>query len=388
MASIAGKYFIMHEDIAVAEFSVSELETITDIRTNRTATSHLPVGYESKLGIKEWQDTRGIPVTRDGFSQELRHENCRSPFAYMIKNKGLSLSDHYWVRKVNSHETWAEVNLYENDFESSFNLDFGVGRNRVKGCLPNATTKGDMRKRWVIDKETHARWVLKGSSKPRQAIAEVVAAICNSQFKVNSAVYRFETAIYNGKNRPCVASLNFTDTELEFIPAIDICRGVKKRNDASWFETYITICAGHSLNLRPVLEYQIMIDFILSNLDRHLNNFGVLRNAKTLQWISYAPLFDSDNALFSSASYIPVEKGLLNLETNSFRKREVDMLKYCHSRNLIDINLLPPPSTVMGLLRLDDTSSTETNLRVLRAYSQKVKYFEAFQNGANLWNYR
>lgn len=41
------------------------------------------------------------------------------------------------------------------------------------------------------------------------------------------------------------------------------------------------------------LEYQI-----LTNTDRHLNNFGVLRDTHTLKSIGMAPIFDSGNSIF------------------------------------------------------------------------------------------
>ena len=36
-----------------------------------------------------------------------------------------------------------------------------------------------------------------------------------------------------------------------------------------------------------------MTDFVLTNTDWHLNNFGVLRDSKTLKFIGIAPIFDS-----------------------------------------------------------------------------------------------
>ena len=41
----------------------------------------------------------------------------------------------------------------------------------------------------------------------------------------------------------------------------------------------------------------IVIDYIIANEDRHLNNFGLIRNAETLKWIGVAPIFDSGSSL-------------------------------------------------------------------------------------------
>lgn len=36
---------------------------------------------------------------------------------------------------------------------------------------------------------------------------------------------------------------------------------------------------------------------IIANEDRHLNNFGVIRNAETLEWLGFAPIYDSGSSL-------------------------------------------------------------------------------------------
>ena len=36
-----------------------------------------------------------------------------------------------------------------------------------------------------------------------------------------------------------------------------------------------------------------ILDFLIMNEDRHLNNFGIIRDANTLEWIDIAPIFDN-----------------------------------------------------------------------------------------------
>ena len=38
-------------------------------------------------------------------------------------------------------------------------------------------------------------------------------------------------------------------------------------------------------------------DYIIANEDRHFNNFGVIRNAETLEWLGFAPIYDSGSSL-------------------------------------------------------------------------------------------
>ena len=46
------------------------------------------------------------------------------------------------------------------------------------------------------------------------------------------------------------------------------------------------------------MDYQIMTDFIITNVDRHRGNFGILRDANNLRFISPVPIFDSGNSMF------------------------------------------------------------------------------------------
>lgn len=41
----------------------------------------------------------------------------------------------------------------------------------------------------------------------------------------------------------------------------------------------------------------IVLDYIIANEDRHLNNFGAIRDANTLAWIGMAPIYDSGASL-------------------------------------------------------------------------------------------
>ena len=46
------------------------------------------------------------------------------------------------------------------------------------------------------------------------------------------------------------------------------------------------------------MDYQTLTDFVISNTDEHLVNFGVLRNADTMKLIGPAPIYDSGNSMF------------------------------------------------------------------------------------------
>lgn len=50
----------------------------------------------------------------------------------------------------------------------------------------------------------------------------------------------------------------------------------------------------------PCVEYlqkMFILDYIMLNEDRHLNNFGVIRDVKTLEWKQICPIFDTGRSM-------------------------------------------------------------------------------------------
>lgn len=48
---------------------------------------------------------------------------------------------------------------------------------------------------------------------------------------------------------------------------------------------------------RIKMENMFILDYLMLNEDRHLNNFGIIRNVNTLKWMDVAPIFDSGQSL-------------------------------------------------------------------------------------------
>lgn len=268
-----------------------------------------------------------------------------------LENKGFSVTDHYWLKT--GEETWGEVR------NGNYSPDCSLG-----WVLP---------KKWV---KKDGNWYLfKGHKVVRQSICEVLAT------EIHKRQGRFCYVSYTLTENGCICP-NFVTGNKEFIPAIDMIQNVKVPNNLSLYETYIRVCNDLGLDIRPFLEYQIMTDFIISNIDRHMNNFGVIIDNKK---ITYAPLFDSGNAMFYQGPVL-VGKDLLTMEVSSFCKKEVKILSYVKDKSLVDTRLLPSIDEIYNLF-----CSYEDDERAVRkmmlAYKKKLQYFNDFQNGAKLWSY-
>ena len=82
----------------------------------------------------------------------------------------------------------------------------------------------------------------------------------------------------------------------------------------------------------------IVLDYIIANEDRHFNNFGLLRDPETLEWIGAAPVYDSGTSLWydTPTKAIPHSE----VECRPFKRKHGEQLKLVSSFDWLDISKL------------------------------------------------
>ena len=91
---------------------------------------------------------------------------------------------------------------------------------------------------------------------------------------------------------------DFITENIELVPAWRILKTQKKDNSTSVYQHFINCC--NTLGIKdavPYLDRMIVLVYIIANEDRHFNNFGVIRHAETLEWLGFAPIYDSGSSL-------------------------------------------------------------------------------------------
>ena len=88
--------------------------------------------------------------------------------------------------------------------------------------------------------------------------------------------------------------------------------------------------------IQSFMDYQTLTDFVISNTDEHLQNFGILRDTESRKLIGPAPIFDSGNSMFyADDRKIPYTRaGILGRKITSFYQSEE---KECCHRYKIEI---------------------------------------------------
>ncbi len=92
---------------------------------------------------------------------------------------------------------------------------------------------------------------------------------------------------------------DFITPDTELISAWNIMKTAKKPNHVSVYRHYLDCCSRLGIGgAKDAVNRMLALDYLIVNEDRHLNNFGVVRRADTLEYIGAAPIYDSGTSLW------------------------------------------------------------------------------------------
>ena len=339
------KCTLMHRRVEVAKLELDDETGIIQKIEAVMSAEHLPVGVPVKSGIADrhelnkWWTDRSIPASRLGVREALETLNLTDTKVLLIRCFGLSLSDQYWIRHEGTGLTWGKINFYGNPFSGDIG-DVLFGKSKMdKGfdfSSPDITTDGYLKKRWKII--NGKRCLIKGGSNPfrQQPFNEVIASKIMDRLGIDHVPYN----IIWEDGEPYSVCEDFVTRDTELISAWRIMQTQKKDNSTSVYQHFVNCCKSLGApNVVPALDKMLVLDYIIANEDRHLNNFGLLRNAETLEWLGFAPIYDSGSSLGynSLLSQIHTEK---NITCKPFKRRHDEQVKLVTSFGWIDFSKL------------------------------------------------
>ena len=91
-------------------------------------------------------------------------------------------------------------------------------------------------------------------------------------------------------------------------------------------------------DVRKRIDMMLVLDFIIANTDRHYNNFGLIRNADTLQWLSVAPIYDSGTSMWCKEFPSAFNSG--GEESKPFRNRHEKQIRLIRDFSWLDLDAL------------------------------------------------
>ena len=341
------KCILMHKRTQVASIELDDATGFIQKIGEIYAPEHLPVGIHVRHGVadrtelNQWWTDRSIPASRSGIREALEILEIANTKLLLLRCYGLSLSDQYWIKPDGSDLTWEDVNFFDNSFSDDIgDVLFGAPKkdNALNFSSPDNTSDGFLKKRWkIIDGK---RCLIKGGSNPfrQQPFNEVIATKIMERLDIPHVPY---TLVWN-KEAPYSVCEDFVDENTELIPAWRVMMTQKKNNSTSVYQHFVNCCGALGVaDVVPFLDRMITLDYIIANEDRHFNNFGLIRNAETLEWIGMAPIYDSGSSL--GYDKLPGQmKSEKDVGCKPFKNHHIEQLQLVQSFEWLD------------LLKLDD----------------------------------
>ena len=390
----AEEYYLMHKDIPVCLMELSSDGTLGNYRKNQAALEHFPIGGKmNDIKFHEWWRDRAIPKTRNGAKSALQRLGYESTNSALVDNLALSLSDCYWIQPRGEGLTWADVNLFTNDFVDTFG-ELTINRDKVvdlreKTRFNCAASQGELQKKWCID-ATGRRYMIKGNygESYQQSLNELFATELHTRQGFTNFTPYYETMItvQGGIEGLGCLSYDFCSENKEIISAWELLQSIKLRQNESYYYPLKQVCLSLGIkeeDFNYFMDYQIMTDYLMSNTDRHMNNIAVVRDPDSLEILGMAPIYDTGNSMFYNIPYEQLDKVRLDeIDTHSFIKKEIRLLSYVQDRTVVDIDKAEMDFSIY------EKDVLERHIRIAGLqdlYEKKRMKLSSFQKGRDIW---
>lgn len=336
----------MHKEIPVVLLDIDDDVCVINKIEEIYNEAHLPIGINIRHGLidraelNNWWIDRSIPASRSGVRKALEALNLSNTRMLLTKCFGLSLSDQYWIRPIDREDLhWKDINFFDHSFSEDIG-DVLLGKAVKKGAFnfhsPDNTSDGCLKKRWkIIDGK---RCLVKAGSAPLmlQPFNEVIATIIMEKLNIPHVPYRL---VWDDEV-PYSVCEDFITRDTELVSAWRVMQATKRDNSTSVYRHYLNCCETLGIaDITHAIDQMIVLDYIIANEDRHLNNFGLIRNAETLEWIGVAPIFDSGSSLGYDKLPAQILSGK-DVDCKPFKKRHEEQVRLVTNFDWIDFDSL------------------------------------------------
>ena len=376
-------YTLMHKDVPVLDMELDE--STCSIQKLGTAyhIEHLPLGTFHKnivdrTELNAWWIDRSIPASRSGVRRALETLDLPNTQLLLTRCFGLSLSDQYWVKPQDSDLQWENINFFCNPFSEDIG-DVLLGKAPKTDVFdfssPDNTSDGYLKKRWKII--NGKRCLLKAGSNPflQQPFNEVIASLIAEHLGIPHVPY----SMLWDDGAPYSVCEDFITPDTELVSAWRVMRSTKRDNSVSLYRHYLHCCQSLGVqDIQHAVDQMIVLDYLILNEDRHQNNFGLIRNANTLEWIGASPIFDSG----SSLGYDKLPAQILTgrgVECKPFKRTHEEQLKLVSSFDWIDFAWLNESLTEIRTILDQAGEYIDTARRdaILSTYTARLEHLAA-----------
>lgn len=296
---------------------------ILDLDGNGTITQTI----KNYNALMRFFGSRTLSVKRENAKKVLnalkisQRDDNDTRYKIIILCKALSTDDDYWITS-NPDEKWDSVDLYKNHLNEAISQIALSGKSlTITGKIhtPELTGHGAYAKAWF--REDGWLWLYKAPS--RGGIeTNIEVSVSNILDKTNVPHVKYEFAEKFGMKYSRCRSMKSAD-----------CSIVTAEDVASWcnrtgvlFETFVK-------DLDSENYYKtIVVDYLISNSDRHGQNWGFFMDNTSGRLLGLHPLFDHNNAFDLGDIESPYGGDSLMMEGKTKKEAAMYAIKHCSFR--------------------------------------------------------
>ncbi len=244
-----------------------------------------PLWIQRGGDVRGWLEHRAIDTHRT--NSRLLKKALRLTAAddadVVLSVHAATITDTYWFRSAGSNLSYKDVRFTENRFDKLALSGDPDSFNLPAGRTPELTNVGSYEKCWrLID----GRWWIYKSASDLELFSEIFISRLGTAMGFSMAQYETD----NGY----VRSPDFTDGAAVNFESMRSLMG-EDEDYANNFECLYALSPELSVDYLRL----IYMDTLCFNMDRHTDNYGLLRDVQTGQILRMAPNYDNNVALIA-----------------------------------------------------------------------------------------
>jgi hypothetical protein len=371
---------LKHKNINVANVVIKNGDIIDII--NISEPEHLPYKYvddkqKNIFLLNSWIEHRGIPLSREDYQTIIDEYNVSSSKELTVLSYGLNLTDHYWICEKDNEKKWEDVNFLDNGFSARIGEILPELSEKYQSFInPDLSSNGRLKKYWIINNGTRELYKAGSGDLRQEPYNECIASQLSDCLNIDHVDYKIiehDNEIFS--KCPCMI-----DKDLEFVNAFSVF--LKGEKTGSKYNDYLNACGMMGIkNSREEIDKMIILDFLIRNTDRHVGNFGILRNSQTLKWEKIAPLFDNGNSLWYNAQGVQFINADSKCDSRSFTGDNKDNVALVGDTGWFDKNKLNNFGQIIGnVFKLNKNMENKRIDKIINEFGRNIATLDKILN--------
>ena len=245
----------------------------------------LPLYLKRTKNMEGWLASRAIDSHRTNsrlLKKALRLRTADDAQTALAVNAA-TVTDRYWFRPEGSTDTYEDIRFNENYFAELALRGDPDSFSQAPSRTPELTNIGSFEKCWKL---INGEWWLYKNGNQQEYFSELFICKLSEKLGLQAAHYEMDGQYIRSRDFTCGASVNF-----------EAMRALVDDDDD--YERCFHVLGKISPEIAKQYLLLIWMDTLCYNMDRHTENFGLLRDVKTGKILSLAPNFDNNIALIS-----------------------------------------------------------------------------------------